>query len=49
MAPLSASRLVLLQIDYNESFAPTFRPATLCIIMALAANEDRTEEGGSES
>ena len=27
-------------LDYNESFAPTFRPATLCIIMALAASED---------
>ena len=27
-------------LDYNESFAPTFRPATLCIIMALAAVED---------
>ena len=27
-------------LDYNESFAPTFRPATLCIIMALAATED---------
>jgi len=26
--------------DYNESFAPTFRPATLRIIMALAAVED---------
>jgi hypothetical protein len=24
-------------LDYNESFAPTFRPATLRIIMALAA------------
>jgi len=45
MAPLSASRHVLLQkatpnILYNESFAPTFRPATLRIIMALAAVED---------
>jgi hypothetical protein len=27
-------------LDYNESFAPTFRPATLRIIMALAAVED---------
>ncbi len=27
-------------LDYNESFAPTFRPATLRIIMALAATED---------
>jgi len=27
-------------LDYNESFAPTFQPATLCIIMALAAVED---------
>jgi len=27
-------------LDYNESIAPTFRPATLCIIMALAAVED---------
>jgi len=27
-------------LDYNESFAPTFRPATLHIIMALAAVED---------
>ena len=27
-------------LDYNESFAPTFRPATLRIIMAMAAVED---------
>jgi hypothetical protein len=27
-------------LDYNESFAPTFRPATLCIIMAMSAVED---------
>jgi hypothetical protein len=27
-------------LDYNESFAPTFCPATLHIIMALAAVED---------
>jgi len=27
-------------LDYNESFASTIRPATLCIIMALAATED---------
>ena len=27
-------------LDYNESFAPTFRPATLRIIIALAAVED---------
>jgi hypothetical protein len=27
-------------LDYNESFAPTFRPATLRIIMALSALED---------
>jgi len=27
-------------LDYNESFAPTFRPATLPIIMAMAAVED---------
>ena len=27
-------------LDYNESFAPTFHPPTLCIIMALAAVED---------
>ena len=27
-------------LDYTESFAPTFCPATLCIIMALAASED---------
>jgi len=27
-------------LDYNECFAPTFRPATLRIIMALAAVED---------
>jgi len=27
-------------LDYNESFAPTFRPATLLIIMAMAAFED---------
>ena len=27
-------------LDYNESFAPTFHPATLCIIMALAAVEE---------
>jgi transposase InsO family protein len=27
-------------LDYNESFAPTFRPATLRIIMALTAIED---------
>ena len=27
-------------LDYNESFAPTFRPATLRIIMALSAVED---------
>ena len=27
-------------IDYNESFAPTFRPATLRIIMAMAAIQD---------
>jgi len=43
MATLSASHLVAKGysqrpgLDYNESFAPTFRPATLCIIMALAA------------
>jgi hypothetical protein len=24
-------------LDYNESFAPTFHPATLCIIMAMSA------------
>ena len=27
-------------LDYNESFAPTFRPATLRIMMAMAAVED---------
>jgi len=27
-------------LDYNESFVPTFHPATLCIIMAMAAVED---------
>ena len=27
-------------VDYNESFAPTFRPATLRLILALAAVED---------
>jgi hypothetical protein len=27
-------------IDYNEVFAPTFRPATLRLILALAAIED---------
>src|SRR6266700_3587707 len=27
-------------LDYNESFAPTFRPATLRIIMAMAAVKD---------
>ncbi len=27
-------------LDYNESFAPTFRPATLRIIMAMSAVED---------
>ena len=27
-------------LDYNESFAPTFRPATLRIILAMAAVED---------
>ena len=27
-------------IDYNEVFAPTFRPATLHLILALAAIED---------
>jgi len=27
-------------IDYNEVFAPTFRPATLRLILALAAMED---------
>ncbi len=27
-------------LDYNESFAPTFCPATLCISMAHAAVED---------
>jgi len=27
-------------LDYNKSFAPTFHPATLHIIMALAATED---------
>jgi len=27
-------------LDYNESFAPTFHPATLRIIMAMAAVED---------
>jgi hypothetical protein len=27
-------------VDYNEIFAPTFRPATLRLILALAAVED---------
>ena len=32
-------------IDYNKVFAPMFRPATLCLILALAAMEDKVNVG----